>query len=64
MKKFILAILMVCLLLTLNACRKETAEPEPAENEITENETEETIHVKESLELELQEGAEGVIAPE
>lgn len=64
MKKCFLAILMVCLIMTFTACRKETAEPQPAENEITESETNESIHVKESIELELEEGAEGVIAPE
>ena len=58
MKKTILAAVMLCILFTFTACKKDSALAEPIE------ETSEEIQVEESLELELEEGTEGELAPD
>ena len=59
MKKFILSILMLCVITSFTACKKKTAEAEP-----TDHEAEGSVQVEETLEIELPEGAEGEIAPD
>lgn len=58
MKKTILAAVMLCILLTFTACKKDSAQAGPIEET-----SEGTFHVEESLEIELEEGSVGAIGP-
>ena len=65
MKKKILAAVMLGILLTFTACKKDPAQAGPIEaEETTEENGEETVQLQESLELKLEEGTEGSIAPD
>lgn len=59
MKKTILAAVMLCILFTFTACKKDSAQAEPIEET-----GEEAFPLEESLEIELEEGTEGVLAPD
>lgn len=63
MKKIILAAGMLCILLSFTACKKDSAQAEPIE-ETAEETKEEAFPLEESLEIELEEGAEGALAPD
>lgn len=65
MKKKILAAVMLGILLTFTACKKDTAQAGPIEAEETVEENGEgTDQLQESLELELAEETEGSIGPD
>ena len=49
---------MLCILFTFTACKKDSAEVDTIEEN-----SEGTFQVKESLEIELEEGSEGAIGP-
>ena len=61
MKKMTLAVLMLCLVCSFTACKKESA-PEGAET--IEEKDDESLELEESLEIELEEGTEGSVAPD
>lgn len=58
MKKTILAAVMLCILFSFTACKKDSAQTESIE------EKNEDFQVEESLEIELEEGTEGALAPD
>lgn len=59
MKKRILAAVMLCILFTFTACKKDSAEAEPIEEEKKES----NFNVEETMEIEIEEGSEGAVGP-
>lgn len=57
-KKFLLALMVLCLLFTATSCQSGTADKTAQGGETTES-----LHVEESRVLELESGTEGAIAP-
>lgn len=61
MKKIIVACILLGMLFAVTSCKKES--PEPVVSAETEA-TVEGMHAQETLQLELEEGSEGEVAPD
>lgn len=61
MKKLFLAVILFCLIFAVTACKKDSSESNVSADT---GKSVESMHAEETLELDLEDGQEGEIAPD